>query len=77
MWHSISAGVKAARVVTDIETKPQPQWVLEDDDSVETERIAVDHQVVPEELDEAALRAPLGGYQDPEGTPGGWLGPRH
>lgn len=63
MWHSISAGVKAARAATGIEADAHPQEV--DDDSPDGERIAVQ----PDRDD------PGGGYIDHHrGRP--WWDPR-
>lgn len=63
MWHSISAGVKAARAATGIDADPHPQEV--DEDSPDGERIAVQ----PDRDD------PGGGYIDHHrGRP--WWDPR-
>jgi sulfate permease, SulP family len=77
MWHSISAGVRAARAASQLTAKSHAQavpWPAEAepeedvDQPVEPaeERIVVDHDVsapTPDAIDEVA---PRGGYQDPE-----------
>jgi anti-anti-sigma regulatory factor len=77
MWHSISAGVRAARATNHLtgkshtQAEPRPDQPDSDEDfehSVEPgeERIVVDHDVsapTPSDIDEVA---PRGGYQDPE-----------
>jgi high affinity sulfate transporter 1 len=77
MWHSISAGVRAARAATHLTSKSHSQAVPwpaqaepeEDiDQAVEPgeERIVVDHDVTAAVLDPVEEVAPRGGYQDPE-----------
>ncbi len=69
MWHSISAGVRAARKSAGISGKARPQYIEEADEDADlpagAERIAVDGngEGELEELEEEA--APRGGYQDP------------
>ncbi|MEI6362672.1 MAG: sulfate permease [Actinomycetes bacterium] len=76
MWHSISAGVRAARAQENLKGKAHPQAVEADEDEEETvpdaqERIAVNDDAGSAEggqfTDEGgdAPRAPKGGYQDP------------
>jgi sulfate permease, SulP family len=72
MWHSISAGVRAARNATRLSGKPHPQEQIdayddlgETDDSA-AESILVDHDVTAAVLDVHDEVAPRGGYQDPE-----------
>jgi hypothetical protein len=72
MWHSISAGVQAARTQVNVKAKPHPQTTDADADDLEyadgEERIAVDTEaeVTPDEAEESSPRAPKGGYQDPD-----------
>jgi SulP family sulfate permease len=77
MWHSISAGVRAAKAQEKLKGKSHPQFVEQDEDDADAdaeERIAVDHDPAGDEADqpaksadepEALPRAPKGGYQDP------------
>ncbi len=69
MWHSISAGVRAAKSAAKLKGKPHAQFVDDPEDEVESddvERIAVEDD--PEgavEPDEPIVeKAPRGGYQD-------------
>jgi len=72
MWHSISAGVRAARDASRLKGKAHPQTMpdvdLDDDsdrpDEPTEERIVVDHDVTRPGADGEA--APRGGYQDPD-----------
>ncbi|MDQ5974539.1 MAG: sulfate permease, SulP family [Actinomycetota bacterium] len=76
MWHSISAGVRAARHDANLQGKAHPQAVSPSDldvgvaeDATGGERIAVDHDElsdVPGPVVESGP-APRGGYQDPDG----------
>ncbi len=73
MWHSISAGVRAARAHAGVNGKPHAQAapVEPDDDSGDidqpgSERIVLDHDVSTEGVDSTEGAAPLGGYQDPD-----------
>jgi hypothetical protein len=71
MWHSISAGIRAARQHAELKGKAHDQIVNGDDEDISPadERIAVDgsngngHNG---DDDSSADRAPRGGYQDPE-----------
>jgi SulP family sulfate permease len=71
MWHSISAGVRAARALVNVTGKAHAQ-IPEHDDELgyedDDERIAVDTESVELEVDEKpeVPRAPKGGYQDPD-----------
>jgi SulP family sulfate permease len=70
MWHSISAGVRAAREQLKVTGKAHPQVVETDDDlsyADDDERIAVDIEGsdAPEDDTTDSPRAPKGGYQDP------------
>jgi MFS superfamily sulfate permease-like transporter len=63
MWHSISAGVRAAREAAELHGGAHPQWTsLSDDDK------AVDATDLAAAADEriAVERTCLGGYEDPE-----------
>ena len=78
MWHSISAGVRAARSSAHLTGKPHPQWTStlaeEGDDLLDVsaaERIATQQEsgteaAAIEETDEPEPKAPRGGYQDPD-----------
>ena len=79
MWHSISAGVRAARAASSLSGKAHSQATArpadegelgEDDldqpDEPTAERIVVDHDVSAPVLEPEADTAPRGGYQDPE-----------
>jgi MFS superfamily sulfate permease-like transporter len=75
MWHSISAGVRAAKSATHLEGKAHAQLADDPDGldySTDDERIAVDRGIGPaepvtiDEADERTLHAPRGGYQDPD-----------
>jgi high affinity sulfate transporter 1 len=70
MWHSISAGVRAARALVKVKGKAHPQAPERDDDlgyEDDDERIAVDTEPALEiEATPEAPRAPKGGYQDPD-----------
>ena len=75
MWHSISAGVRAAKHAAHLKGKSHAQDVSEpdepdEDDSAADERIAVDDATPDADLAEPPAlpteRAPRGGYQDPE-----------
>jgi high affinity sulfate transporter 1 len=74
MWHSISAGVRAAKHAAHLTGKPHAQLAgdSEDDGAVDgDEMIALDDTApVPEEEvaspAQPTMRAPRGGYQDPE-----------
>jgi SulP family sulfate permease len=80
MWHSISAGVQAAKAQTNVTGKAHPQVAEADEDLFSypdtDERIAVDDDPAPvDELDGEAAKpgkapeppkAPKGGYQDPD-----------
>jgi hypothetical protein len=74
MWHSISAGVRAARHDANLQGKAHPQAVSPSDldvgvaeDATGGERIAVDHDdgALPD-VASTAESAPQGGYQDPD-----------
>lgn len=69
MWHSIAAGVQAARQAQNLTGKARPQDVDEEDESSHDERIAVEYSngngngnVNGDDDDQLA---PRGGYQDP------------
>jgi sulfate permease, SulP family len=70
MWHSISAGVRAARALVNVTAKAHAQEMPEEElayaDS--DERIAVDTDEIgpPDEVEPPRPKAPKGGYQDPE-----------
>ncbi len=70
MWHSISAGVRAAKASANVTAKPHAQVPLELLEEIEpnAERIAVEERPDvadgPEPPEEE--RAPRGGYQDPD-----------
>jgi MFS superfamily sulfate permease-like transporter len=76
MWHSISAGVRAARAASHLTGKPHAQavpWpkVPEPDEDVDqpdesTERIVLDLDTSPPDNAPVDDVAPRGGYQDPE-----------
>jgi hypothetical protein len=80
MWHSISAGVQAAKAQTNVKGKAHPQVAEADEDLFSypdtDERIAVDDDPAPvDEMDGEATKpgkapeppkAPKGGYQDPD-----------
>ncbi len=79
MWHSISAGVRAARSALGIAGKSHAQATgaagssdladddMDVDDEPAAEQIVVDHDVTPHEVDEDSGEvAPRGGYQDPD-----------
>jgi hypothetical protein len=73
MWHSISAGVRAAKSAAKVKGKPHAQVVDEPDDGDvpdSAERIAVDDEPEPEVDPEVLVveKAPRGGYQDPHLT---------
>jgi SulP family sulfate permease len=79
MWHSISAGVRAARAQVNVTGKAHPQLVDADDDlsyADTDERIAVDVEAPAGSGDDDAMeapdapRAPKGGYQDPDNRSG-------
>lgn len=67
MWHSIAAGVQAARASARLKGKSHPQIIDEFDDTPGAERIAADS--VEEHNGNGSTgngkRAPRGGYQDP------------
>lgn len=70
MWHSISAGVQAARQASNLTGKAHPQEVEEEeDDGTGDERIAVEYNGdgngSNENGDDDDQLAPRGGYQDP------------
>jgi MFS superfamily sulfate permease-like transporter len=78
MWHSISAGVRAARSAQGITGKAHPQMPIEPADSADAaddeadlgdepaaERIVVDHDVSAPAIAPDTDVAPRGGYQDP------------
>jgi MFS superfamily sulfate permease-like transporter len=73
MWHSISAGVRAARAQTNVKGKAHPQIAELDDELAYAdaeERIAVDVTDVVDDADDQGAegpkppKAPKGGYQD-------------
>ena len=72
MWHSISAGVRAARAAAQLTGKAHPQTAPAEDeedspdqhDEPGGEHIVVDHDVTRPDAQRAA--APRGGYQDPD-----------
>ncbi len=68
MWHSIAAGVRAARTSANINGKSHAQVIDELDDTPGAERIAV--ETTGDENGGGTTadgrRAPRGGYQDPE-----------
>jgi MFS superfamily sulfate permease-like transporter len=70
MWHSISAGVRAARALVNVTAKAHAQDLSEDEFAYadSDERIAVDTDQAgpPEESEPPRPKAPKGGYQDPE-----------
>jgi hypothetical protein len=77
MWHSISAGVRAARAATHLTSKshaqavawpaePEPDEDIDQVDEPSEERIVVDHDVSAPVIDADEEVAPRGGYQDPE-----------
>ncbi len=72
MWHSISAGVRAARTAARLKGKahPQPAAEVDDDsgspDDAGSEQIVVDHDV--SHPGDPGAAAPRGGYQDPDRT---------
>lgn len=79
MWHSISAGVRAARAAMHLTGKSHAQAVswpevpevpepddLDEPDEPATERIVVDRAPSPPEDEPVDEVAPRGGYQDPE-----------
>lgn len=77
MWHSISAGVRAARRAEGLTAKAHDQVSplgLDDedhegDDDMASERIVLDHDVSAPGPDEESPLAPRGGYQDPGPAP--------
>lgn len=87
MWHSISAGVRAAKAAANVTAKPhpQPEAALVEDYEPEFERIAVEDSSDNGDSDEGGrpqdnegepqATAPLGGYQDPDRThvPRRWM----
>jgi sulfate permease, SulP family len=79
MWHSISAGVRAARASAHLTGKPHPQpgalptatepedaEDLDQTDEPSAERIVVDRELPGGAADAAGASAPRGGYQDPD-----------
>jgi sulfate permease, SulP family len=80
MWHSISAGVRAARSAARLTGKPHPQagalggvpGDVEDADDADQadepgdERIVVDRDVPAQPAEPPVPAAPRGGYQDPD-----------
>ena len=68
MWHSISAGIRAARHHAELKGKAHPQLVNGDEEDIAPadERIAVDGNHDQDDDDSSNERTPRGGYQDPE-----------
>jgi high affinity sulfate transporter 1 len=76
MWHSISAGVRAARAAMHLTGKSHAQAVawpevpepddIDEPDEPATERIVVDRAPSPPDHEPVDEVAPRGGYQDPE-----------
>jgi sulfate permease, SulP family len=68
MWHSISAGVRAARKTANLDGKSHAQIAesaADEDYSPGDERIAVDVAEDGDSDDDTGEQAPHGGYQDP------------
>jgi hypothetical protein len=74
MWHSIAAGVRAARLEANLEGKPHAQFEEGEDDDVDDDSARPDRERIAVEYshgngngngndDDGA--APHGGYQDP------------
>ena len=60
MWHSISAGVRAARQAAELHGRAHPQWAsISDDDDAARQSEALTERISIEQLG-------LGGYEDPE-----------
>ncbi len=69
MWHSIAAGVRAARKDAALKGKSHAQPEEEDsDDDTSTERIAVEETDADDDETADKGRSPRGGYQDPYRT---------
>ncbi len=77
MWHSISAGVRAARAALHLTKKshaqavpwpkvPEPDEDIDQPDESATERIVLDLDTSPPDNAPVDEVAPRGGYQDPE-----------
>ncbi|MFN8126047.1 MAG: sulfate permease [Candidatus Nanopelagicales bacterium] len=67
MWHSIAAGVRAARKDAALKGKSHSQPEENEDDDTSAERIAVEETESDDENGDGE-RAPRGGYQDPYRT---------
>ncbi len=67
MWHSISAGIRAARKHAELKGKSHDQVGNGDDEDISPadERIAVDGNHNGDDDTSSTERAPRGGYQDP------------
>lgn len=82
MWHSISAGVRAARDAENLTAKPRAQFIDEpdddsdDDEQDDTAEAAVLSEDEDDEDDDDEGSSPVGGYDDPR-LRGGVVRKRH